>query len=231
MDRRAIGAMLTLIAVAAAVLWIPWATKDRVVLASTPVPPPIFSITPAPVKGGSLACMQQVTFDPHTQIAEIGLTTGGRPGPPLEITAEAPGYRARARIPAGYRNNPSIHFDLTPPGRSVLGQLCIRNAGRQTVSLDSTNEFRTPGRPALVIDGAEQTMDPKLIFYARGQRSYLERAGDILRHAAVFTPGFLPGAVLGLLALLALLGIPAAIVAALASAAREDQPADFDPPR
>src|SRR3954451_4114869 len=126
MPRRALLVWGCALAVVALVLWLPWATKERVVVAATPVPPPLFGITPAPLKGGSTACMQQVTFSPETQIVEIGVTTGGKPGPPLAITASAHGYRASARIGAGYQDDPAVRFPLRAPSGAVIGQLCIR---------------------------------------------------------------------------------------------------------
>src|SRR3954452_17635980 len=124
-------------AVIAAILWIPWATKERVVIGSTPVPPALFSITPAPIKPGGTACLTNVTFSPATEIGEIGLTTGKKPGPPLEITATGPhGYLATARIPGGYPDDPTSRFTIQSPPRSEIGTLCIHNAGKTAVSLN-----------------------------------------------------------------------------------------------
>jgi hypothetical protein len=222
MAKRALFGALAAFAVVAAALWIPWAMKDRVVV-STPVPPPLFSITPAPVKAGSTACMQEVTFTPHTEIGEIGVATGGKPGPPLDITASAPGYKAGAKIAGGYGDDPSARFTIAAPPGDVIGKLCIRNAGNTEVSLNGTNEFRTMGRPTLVIDGVNQPIDAKLLFYDRVHSSYISRAGEILSHAAIFTPAFFSKGVLIVLALLALGGIPLAIAFAIAAAAREDE--------
>jgi hypothetical protein len=218
----ALGALVAI----AAVLWIPWATKQRTVVDSTPVPPALFSVTPAPLGPGQTACMQQVTLDSLSQVAEIGVATGGKPGPPLEVTASGPGgYRATTRIPPGYTDTPGLRFPLTPPKRALFGQICIRNAGRQAMSLNGTNEFRTTGRPTLVIDNVPQPFDAQLKLYGRKPASYLDRIGAIFDHAATFTPGFLPEPVLVLLALLALIGIPAGAFAALAIAARSDDDA------
>jgi hypothetical protein len=222
MDRRVIAAAAALFVIAGAVMWIPWATEDRGVIASTPVPPPLFSITPANLKGGSQACLDQVTFDPNTQVGEIGANSGGKPGPELSIRATAPSYLAMSRIPAGWTDNEGMRFDLEPPRRPVIGELCIRNTGKRTISLNGTNEFRTMGRPRLFIDGQPQDMDTQLKFYARKPRSYASRAGEIFGHATTFAPDFLPKGVLMAIGLLGLIGIPAGIFGALAIAARED---------
>src|SRR4051794_14623898 len=220
MARRPLLIGLGVLAVIAAILWIPWATKERVVT-TTPVPPPLFGITPAPVKAGGTACLTNVTFTPETEIGEIGLTTNG-PGPPLDITASAKGYRAGTKIAGGYRSDPAARFTIAAPPGPVIGKLCIHNAGRSGVSLNGTNESRTMGRPTLVVDGVAQPLDAKLVFYDRVRSSYVSRLGTIFTHAAVFTPAFFSKAVLMLLALLALVGIPLAIAAALAIALRED---------
>jgi hypothetical protein len=224
MPRRATFAALGIVALLAAFLWIPWATEKRVVVASTPVPPALFSVTPIPLGPGQSACMNQVTLDPNSQIVEIGVDTGGKPGPPLDVAATGRGYRATTRVPGGYTdtNGPALQFGLEPPRRALLARLCIRNSGERSLKLDGTNEFRTSGRPSLEIDGAPQEVDARLLIYARERTSYASRIGDIFDHASTFTPGFLGAPVLIVLGLLALLGIPAATFAALAAAARED---------
>ena len=222
MARRATLGALIVFAVVAAILWIPWATQERVVIAPTPVPAPLFGITPIPFKGGATACQQNVTFNPHTQIAEIGVTTGGKPGPPLAITADARGYHARSSVPGGYRDNPALRFNLAAPPSAVIGKLCMKNTGRAGINLDGTGEFRTMGRPSLAIDGVPVPVDAKLVFYARSRSSYLSRVGQIFGHAATFTPAFFSKAVLIALALLALVGIPVAIALAYSAAVRAD---------
>jgi hypothetical protein len=221
-SRVVIGA-LAAFAVLAAILWIPWATEKRAIVASTPVPPPVFGITPVPVKAGSTACLQNVTFYSRTRIGELSVTNTRGGGSPLAITATAPGYRSTARVPGGYDPDGAIRFGLARPSKSVLGQLCIRNAGRRTVNLVATNELRTLGRPTLVVDGAAQPVDAKLVFFDDVRQSYAGRIGEILGHAANFLPSFLPRGVLFLLGLLALVGIPIAMTAALVSSARADE--------
>src|ERR1700741_3657628 len=100
-SRRVVLIALAAFVLIAAVLWIPWATKDRVVTAATPVPPALFGYTPAPLKAGQTGCIQTVTFDSQTQIGEIALATNGKPGPALAITAKAPGgYSATSHVAA-----------------------------------------------------------------------------------------------------------------------------------
>src|SRR5436190_8473283 len=129
MPRRWVLGGLAALTVIAAILWVPWATKKRVVIAPTPVPAPLFGVTPIPLKGGSTACQEQVTFTPQTQIGEIGLTTGGKPGPRLAITASARGYRAKSSLPAGYKDAPGAFFSIPAPARDVIGRLCFKNTG------------------------------------------------------------------------------------------------------
>ena len=222
MDRRILVAGLALFVIVGAILWTPWATKQRTVTASTAVAPPLFGVTPAPLGPGQTACMKQVTLDPLSQVGQIGVATGGKPGPALAITASAPGYRATSRIPAGYTDSAAVHFTLTPPRKSVIGQLCIRNTGGHAMSLNATAEFRTMGRASLDINGVPQPYDAQLAFLSAKQQSYAGRIGATFGHAAEFTPGFLPRPVLMLLGLLALIGIPLGAIAALAIAARSD---------
>lgn len=225
MDKRILAGGLILFAIAAAILFVPWATEKRPVVASTAVPPALFGITPAPLKPGQKACMSQVTFDPQSQVGQIGVATGRKPGPPLAITASASGYHATARIGPGYTDTQALGFNLTPPSKAIIGELCIRNAGDRAISLNATTEFRTMGRPALQIDGVPAPYDAQLAFFSKQRKSYASRIGATFRHAAIFTPGFLSRTLLILVALLALIGIPLGSIAALAIAARADEEA------
>jgi hypothetical protein len=229
MPKRVFIAGLAAFAIIGAILWVPWGTEKRTLPSSTAVPPALFGITPAPLGAGQTACLEQVTMDKLSQVGQIGAQTGGKPGPRLSITATGPGYRATSKVDRGYTDDAAIQFALTPPPEALIGKLCIRNDGPGKLSLNGTNEFRTMGRPVLTIDGAPQPYDAQLAFYARQPASYLARAGATFRHAATFTPGFLPRSVIALLALLALVGIPAGTIGALALALRSDEQA-AEPP-
>jgi hypothetical protein len=223
MPRRGLTLCLAVFAITAAILWLPWATQKRTVVASTPVPPALFSVTPAPLPPGSSACMDQVTMDSRSQVVETGVNAGSGKGPPLEVTTSGPGYRATTRVPGGYASTPALTFRITPPDHELLGRICFRNAGKRKISLNGTSEFRTLGRPSLSIDGASQPYDVQLKFYGQRPASYLSQAGAILDHATTFTPGIFGRPLLVLLALLALVGIPLGAFGALAIAAREDE--------
>jgi hypothetical protein len=229
MAKRAALAGLVAFALVAAVLWIPWLVEKRGVIDSTPVPRPIFGVTPVALAPASEACLNQVTLGPGSQVGELGVETGGRPGPELVVTAssEVGSYRHRVTIPAGYDDDPSLRFQLVPPRETLIGKVCIRNAGRRPVTLAGTNEFRTMGRPVLSVDGQmREDVDVRLAFLQRAPHSYGDRVGSIFRHAAAFTPGFLPRALLFALALLALVAIPLGAMAALAAAGRDDERPD-----
>lgn len=223
MDKRVVAVGLALFGVTGAMLWIPWATKNRTVIASTPVPAALFGITPVKLGPGREACLLQVTFTPQSQVGEIGVSTAGRAGPPLRISASAPDYRTRARIPGGYRTTPALRFALGAPMHPALGKLCIRNAGRDPVSLNSTIESRSMGRPVLELDGVKQEPDPHLAFYARRRASFAARIGPIFRHAAIFTPVVPASWPLLVLAVIALVGIPLGALCAFAIAVGRDK--------
>ncbi|MEA2492469.1 MAG: hypothetical protein QOJ29_380 [Thermoleophilaceae bacterium] len=213
---------LALAVAAAASLWLPWALQKRPVIAATPVPRALFTVTPVPLNAGQTACWSNVTFTPETQSGEIGLQTGGRPGPKLSITARGPGYRANSFIPAGYRDVPYARFPLMPPRHPSVGELCLRNTGTSSTNLAGTNEPRAVGRPGFVIDGVAPAAHASLVFWERDRSSYASRADEIFGRAATFTPGFFSKAILMAIAALALIGIPLGIAIALWHATRAD---------
>lgn len=217
---------LVVFALVAAIVWVPWFTEKRTVIAATPVTPPLFGVTPVPLGPGKAACLDELTLAPEMEIGQIGVRTDAGPGPALEVTVEGDGYRDTTRIPGGYEPTQALQFRLEPPAAALIGRLCVRNAGDRPVELIGTNEFRTMGRPTMTADGQSQPFDFQLQFFERERESFAGRIGDIFGHAAVFTPGVVPAALIGMLALLALIGIPVGILSALARAARDDEQDD-----
>src|SRR4051794_36506899 len=115
MRKRAWLIALAVALLAASVLWLPWAFDERPVTASTPVPPPLFSVAPVPLEAGQTACWNNIVLTPSSQSGEIGLKTGGAAGPPLSITAKGSGYESHSQIAAGYGDRPSLRFAVVPP--------------------------------------------------------------------------------------------------------------------
>ena len=164
MSRRFV-VFLVVFTVVAAVFFGPFLVRNRFLVANTPVPPPGTSVTPVVLEPGSRACAEQVTFDERGDLVQLVPLQEGRPGPPLALTLDAPGYRARATVPGGYRGNAPVRVRIDPPAKAVIGTLCVRNSGRATTQLVGTNEFRTGGRSAVKLDGQPIPTDFALAFY------------------------------------------------------------------
>jgi hypothetical protein len=118
---------------------IPYLTQQREVIASTPTPNAITAVSPIALKPRSQICTNQVSYSPDSQVARFVTAGPLEPkGPPLAITASGPGYRAGAKVPGGYPGTGAVEVRLAPPNRSLIGEFCIRNAGR--------TQWCSPGR-------------------------------------------------------------------------------------
>ncbi|HEV2060722.1 MAG TPA: hypothetical protein VGR11_15325, partial [Solirubrobacteraceae bacterium] len=96
-------------------------------------------------------------------------------------------------------------------------------AGRRTIGLAGTKVPRERARVEVRLDGREIVTQPWLTFVQRPEASVLARAGEILDRVSAFRPFPAVAPLLGLLALLVLVGVPLAIVLALALAERADR--------
>ena len=189
-------AMFVVVLVAGAVLlWRPFVTREHEVVSATPTPIALYQPVPIPLRPRSTACLDGVTFGRDAEV--VGFTAQG--DGPLVITA------GRARAVA---RPPLVRARLTP----MTGRLCIRNAGRRTVLLPGTTDAGSTAPPVTTIDGRPITPDVTVTLYRREPSSHLARAGDIVRHAAALA--WSP-ALLWLLGVLVVLGVPAAIAGGL----------------
>ena len=181
-----------LVFVILALRWgIPFFTTERDVAASTPGPPPFSVEVPIVLKPGSSACAAPVTVDERAETLRLRLKQRPlRSG--LEASFSAPGYRAEALIPPQPARDFNIHSRVRPPRGSTIGELCVRNIGREPVSLVGTDEPRSRSRPELEVDGRPNVNDLNIAFYEREQNSLASRLPTVLEHAGAFVPGTRP---------------------------------------
>jgi hypothetical protein len=218
MARRVALTGAAVLVVLAAVFLIPFATRKREVTVSAPAGPPLppASLVPATIKPGSRLCIRQLALSPDDQVARVLVQTGGRPGPPLRVDVTAPGYSATSTVQPGYRDGP-LEIALTPPRRSMRGDLCVQNTGRAAMSILASGVGEKLSRPQPELDGTQLQQDVPIVFHERAQASLANRTGELIGHASVFTP--LPRWSLWLLLALVLLVLPAAAIGAVAKAA------------
>jgi hypothetical protein len=164
-----------------------------------------------------------VAFDPATRAATILTDKGTRNGPPLRVTATAPGYRSTAFVPGGYGGFASLQATLDAPPRSAIGEVCVENEGRRRVGLQGTEEGRIQNRSATTVDGRELRQKLTLLLGEGRARSLADRPGEVLDRMAAFKPPILGSAVLAVIGLLILAGVPAAVVYAIARSISEDE--------
>ncbi len=217
-----------LLVVVGMLIWfVPYLGQSRRPVSSTGASPPFYSITPVLLAPGSLACMTNVTIDTNAGLAQFVAIPGPQAAPPLRVSARGPdGYHSPAvRLPGGYRNPTPQIAAIRPPTHALIGQLCVRNVGRVAVSLTGTTEKRTSGREQTVIDGRAVKPDVSLQLLQNRTPTLLEQTPEALQHMATFKGPFVSTALLWLLLVLVVLGVPALVIVAVASAVSTDQPA------
>lgn len=211
-----------LIAVALLAWGIPWLTRERTDHTSTPTPPPFQAVAPVVLKPGSRACETLVALSTDTRAAQVLTAKLPGAGPPLRVTASAPGYRSTGRVAGGYGQLETLSATLAPPPRDAIGTVCLTNAGHRPVRLQGTTEGRIQNRSATRVDGKVIPAKLSLALTEGRDRSLADRPGEILRRIAAFKPPILTTATLAVLGLLVLLGVPAGVVYAIARGMGED---------
>jgi hypothetical protein len=214
------GAGLTLLV--AAVLWfVPYLTREREAISSVPATAPVVAVDGVAVRPGEQACVDELAFDADSEIVELTALAGKRPGPPLEVTAEADDYRGEASVEGGYDRPAVLRAPLQPPERSAIGALCIRNAGDRPVAFLATSDSRTSSlRSTTRVGGDPVAQDVSVRLLAAESGTVVDRADELVARAAAFKPRLLGTAVIWLVLLLVAAGVAAGTLYALASSFR-----------
>ncbi|HEU4656831.1 MAG TPA: hypothetical protein VFR97_04880 [Capillimicrobium sp.] len=215
--RLALPAISALAFVIVLLAWgLPWLTDDRTATTATPTPPAFQTITPVVLRPGAQACQSLVAFEPATRTATVLSAEHVTDGPPLRITARAGDWRASGDVDGGYGGYAQLQAQLAPPPGDALGEVCVRNVGDRRVALQGSTEPRVQTRSATVVDGRPVEPRMTLVLGQGAHRSLADRPGQILDRVAAFKPPIVGRASLALLALVVVLGVPTAVVLAVA---------------
>src|SRR5215211_1769536 len=108
----ALAASLLVLAFAAVDLFIPYLTRARETVAGVPVPPPFAVQENIRLKPSEAVCLNEVAIDVDSEIAEFTVINKARSGPPLRVSAAAPGYRVVTRVDGGYAGPQTMRVPL-----------------------------------------------------------------------------------------------------------------------
>jgi len=206
--------------------WLPFLSAERAQFASTPVVRPEITAAELRLAAGQQACVDGVEFSPRAQAALLQVTSTAGAGPPVELTARAPGYRAKATGPSNYGANSPLTIAFTPARTTLTrGTLCLRNVGRTPVGLLANDQPRSRAAQTVTLDGKPTLTQPVVTLQERDPQPLTARAGTLFDHVAAFRP--FPVGPVGLWSLVVGvgLGVPLLVGYGLARALREDPPA------
>jgi hypothetical protein len=223
-----VAAALFVVAFATSLL--PWLTRDRTFISSTPTSMPRSAITDLRLKRDAVLCVGGIDLDSTAGGLQLALRQVGKTGvaPALRVDVQAAGYRSASTLAGGAPFDVPVVVPVTaPPGALSDAKVCLRNTGR-TTSLVSTADPAERSAVTVALDGKRVVAQPWLTFVERRPASVLAHAGEIFDRIAAFRPFPAVPLLLGVLAALVLLGVPAAVIGALALAERADgdEPAD-----
>jgi hypothetical protein len=211
-----------IILIGALVWFAPFISRSRQPVSSTGASPPFSNVTPVRLPASSVLCMTDVTIDTDARIVQFTVIPDPAPAPPLRVSAIGPdGYRSpEVDVPGGQRTAGPQTASIRPPTHPVIGEICVRNAGRVAISLVGTTEDRTSGREKAAIDGVPIKPDVQLTLLARGHRTVLQEVPAVMRHMAAFKGSFVSAGLLWILLVFIVLGVPALVVGAVAASGR-----------
>jgi hypothetical protein len=187
----------------------------------------------AVLQHGDSACQQQIRLPDGAWFDRVTVPLGTfmKPGRPLELEIRA-GDRtgrvlARGRLAGGYADIGRTPRQAIRTGRTELSgpvSVCLRNPGSGRIAVFGGAAYASP-ITTMTVDGRSAPSDMSIAFARAHPPSLLASIPAMLERASVFKAGVITRVTLGILALLALIGVPALLALGLRGAARADEPA------
>lgn len=229
MSRRRVLPLAALVAagvfaVALVASWVPWLTRQRTFVSSTPTTLSRFELTDLRLRHRGVVCVRGFGLDSTADGLQLLAHDVARTHttPPLRVAVRAAGYRSVARLAAGYPFDVPTVVPIRSPTHDVAAaRVCIRNEGK-AIALVATVVPVERAKVTVGVDGKTVVAQPWLTFVQIPSASVVDRSGEILDRIAAFRPFPAVPLPLGMLAVLVLVGVPLAVIGALALAQRAD---------
>jgi hypothetical protein len=222
MRRAAILVAVATLVAGLAVVVPGWLLDERDYLAVTPQPPAVEDPTEIEVRRDGRICMDRVALDPYSEVARVHLADTRRPAP-LQLTINGEGgYFARSRATAE-RGADVVTLPVDPPRRSLIATLCLHNQGRNAVALAAVRDRRR-SRSQVLLNGVHYGASFVIQFAEREPVSIRERLPESIRRMTVLRPAFVSEAVLWVLLVVFVAGVPIVALWAFARALRDEAP-------
>lgn len=185
MRRAALVTFTIAVLVLAALVVVPFLTNKRTFPAEIMVPWPGIGGPVDKLPPQATLCIAGVTVERHSRVARLILTPYRHPGPRLDLTLTARGYRAQGSLPGGYRKRGVFTVPVAAPARDGIGSVCIHNAGRRRVGLYAYPS-RLGTRPSATLDGQPLEVPPVFGLWESGRHSVADRLALTLDRVARF---------------------------------------------
>ena len=212
---------LAVIVLFAALVAVPFATKERDYPASIPQPSPLDFTSLVRLPPGAEACLGDAVVEEHSEQVRFRVGTLRRPGTPLTVTIDGEGYSQRMRIPGGYPDNLLHAVPIAPPARATPVRICIANEGARRVDLYGAADD-TRGRSRTEVDGRLVAANVVIGFWEREPRSIVERVPATAERIPVFRAAVVGEWLVWLLIPLFVIGVPVAALWGLRRSLRDE---------
>lgn len=218
MRRPAIIAFTVVFLIGAIGFMVPFLRSHRPVPTATPSLAGIFNRVVVPVRPGERLCVTPVSYDRESARVRLLAKPALRDATTFAVTTSGPGYRSASTlaVPASPVDQ-MVTAPLKPPGRPLLGSLCLRNAGSVPVGFVGTSEGRSLAPAVTTVDGRPKVdQDIAVTLLEARDRTLLQHSAAIIRHASAFTGGAVPAWLGWLLLVLVVAAVVVGPIAALA---------------
>lgn len=221
MRRAALIGLLVPIVVLAIVKFIPYLQGQAPSVNSTPAVQPLRQAVTVGVEPGERLCVTGLVMGPQSRYAQFAPQDSRRGRPSLTVSAFGDSFRSATKIQRAPLASGTLTVKLDPPRSEVDGSsICLRNRGTFDIRLFGVPPGLDSTASETTVNGVPIREDVSLTLLRETSTSRAANLPEMLNRASVFLP-FGPWAS-WLLAIVLVVGVPAALGVALARSCPED---------
>lgn len=221
-------AMTVLLALGAVVALLVLKSPADELPAEVPAPYALGNGLPVTIPAHGRGCMSTVTVTPQTHSVRFNVYPGPHAkggGPAIALTLDAVGYHATVDLNGGYPGGVATLPLADPPAHPRIVTACFVNRGARPVVFSGSNEPATVTRSyPMTINGAATPADISLIFLDKSNSGLRYRVTTAIQHASNLTDGLLPPALIWIIGVVLVVGVPLLFIAAWWRALAEAEP-------
>lgn len=200
----------------------PFLAAERDYPASVPSPASLRETSTVPLKPGLPTCFGDAAIETHSEEVRFNVSSPAGPAPAIGVDVRGDGYAFATELPAGALDTQQVRVPIPAAPRDLEVRVCFENRGDDAIGLYASRD-RTRSRSTAYVGRKDAEASIWFSFNENDPHTIAERLPATADRMTVFRPGYVTPAVVWVLIVLFVVGVPAGVVWAYLRGLRDEE--------